>query len=107
MSHLIDDKFVTPCSTTIVARHFQSIKEDVAMYRRHTAPYRQLNESCSQFKIRESRTESKHVVTDKLNMDLIPQWKPLLPFQSERPSLCCVKCIMVNCGEFSHQNIKI
>ena len=43
MSHLIDDKFVTPCSTTIVARHFQSIKEDVAMYRRHTAPYRQLN----------------------------------------------------------------
>ena len=30
MSHLIDGELVTPCSTTIVARHFQSIREAVA-----------------------------------------------------------------------------
>ena len=30
MSHLIDGKLVTPCSTTIVAQHYQSIREAVA-----------------------------------------------------------------------------
>ena len=30
MSHLIDGELVTPCSTTIVAQHFQSICEAVA-----------------------------------------------------------------------------
>ena len=29
MSHLIDGELVTPCSTTIVAQHYQSIREAV------------------------------------------------------------------------------
>ena len=30
MSHLIDGELVTPCSITIVAQHYQSIREAVA-----------------------------------------------------------------------------
>ena len=30
MSHLIDGELVTPCSTTIVAQRYQSIREAVA-----------------------------------------------------------------------------
>ena len=56
MSHLIDGELVTLCSTTIVARHFKTIKQAVAMHMRRIAPQRQLNESISQFQIRESRT---------------------------------------------------